>query len=95
MIEDSCKNNCFHYDRSNGRCSNYGPMTLSDSKVTAFLYFLLRDKVPAGDVECIMREIERSDSYEFTNGWLAQYAAYLDKRLHSKGKVEKDGKDKI
>jgi len=72
---------------------NESVIVCSNSKVAAFLYYLLKDKVPAGEVESVMREVEKNDSFKFTNGWLAQYAIYLDNRLHGKGKINE--KDKV
>lgn len=57
----------------------------SDDKLVAFLYFLLRDKIPAGELEAIMRQVEDFEPpwlvMSFSNGWLAQYAINLAGRL--------------
>jgi hypothetical protein len=51
-----------------------------DDKLTSFLYSLMRDHLPAGIVEQLVREITESDT-KYTNGWLANYANDLSKRL--------------
>ena len=61
----------------------------SDDKLTAFLYILLRDHIPAGAMEEIARGFVEYDDeprhdYEFSNGWLAQYAQDLANRLRFK-----------
>jgi len=52
-----------------------------DSYLTLFIYILMRDHMPPGNVESIVREtIDYKDSdgnnqtIGFTNGWLAHYA---------------------
>jgi hypothetical protein len=53
------------------------------SKLVSFLYQLMRDNLPTGDVEKIMTEIDKEQGKEirYTNGWLAQYAKNIAKRL--------------
>lgn len=57
--------------------------------LTGFLYVLLRDVSPPGEVERIVRELERETSQglngetTYTNGWLAQYAKDLADRLRA------------
>jgi hypothetical protein len=43
----------------------------------------MRDNLPTGDVEKIMTEIDKEQGKEirYTNGWLAQYAKNIAKRL--------------
>ena len=56
----------------------------SHDKLVGFLYLLLRDYVPAGDIEEIMKQIskkESSETYEFTNGYIASYAKNIQERL--------------
>lgn len=56
--------------------------------LTSFLYTLMRDAAPVGEVEAIVREIEREapqGETVYTNGWLAQYAKHLADRLRATG----------
>ena len=50
-------------------------------KLVAFLYLLMRDKLPCGEVEKIVQEVNdgalRLSGFDFSNGWLAQYAQSL------------------
>jgi len=54
----------------------------SNKPLVGFLYILMRDYVPCGVVEEIMKG-QKIDSRkcQYTNGWLAQYAKDLAKRL--------------
>lgn len=52
------------------------------SKLTSFLYDLLRDHLPAGVVEELVRNAQPEVHY--TNGWLAKYAEDLALRLEEK-----------
>jgi hypothetical protein len=57
-----------------------------DSKdpLVGFLYILMRDHLPVGMVEGIMRDhvnVETDDVDNYSNGWLAEYAKDLSKRL--------------
>jgi hypothetical protein len=49
-------------------------------RVQSFLYDLMRDHLPPGKVEEIVRNCDYA-SVSYTNGWLANYAADLSKRL--------------
>ena len=51
-----------------------------DDRLTSFLYELMRDHLPAGKVEELVRNSADPD-VAYTNGWLAQYANDLAKRL--------------
>lgn len=51
-----------------------------DSKLVSFLYELMRDHLPPGQVEAIVRASQEPDC-QYTNGWLAQYAQDLANRL--------------
>jgi len=51
-----------------------------NSKLVSFLYELMRDHLPPGKVEEIVRASNEPD-VSYTNGWLAQYAEYLANRL--------------
>ncbi len=54
------------------------------TRLVAFLYCLIRDHVPPGIIEEIMLrqkiDDDRGDTL-YSNGWLAQYAIDLEKRL--------------
>lgn len=52
----------------------------SNNKLVAFLYLLIRDHLPSGIVEEIALNIDNT-SFDFTNGWLAEHAKDLAKRL--------------
>ncbi len=54
-----------------------------DSKdpLVAFLYILMRDHLPAGTVEELIRQHCCSPMMLFTNGWLAKYAEDVASRL--------------
>lgn len=55
----------------------------SDVKMVGFLYELMRDYVPVGQVERLVRNNthENCDSFSFTNGWLAEIAKDMAGRL--------------
>ena len=55
----------------------------SKDKLTCFLYLLMRDKLPPGIVEGIMLKMADNgdESFEYCNGWLAQYAEYVKNQL--------------
>jgi hypothetical protein len=62
------------------------PTTVKDTKVkvlTAFLYDLLRDELPAGKVEGMVREAEkcRGKEIRYTTGPLAELALSIAHRL--------------
>lgn len=52
-----------------------------DSRLVSFLYELMRDHVPVGTVEFIVRSSENGQPTTYTNGWLAKYAEDLANRL--------------
>lgn len=56
-----------------------GSVTSNDPLVS-FLYELLRDHLPAGTVEALVRN-SHSDNWTYTNGYLANYAIDIAKRL--------------
>lgn len=61
--------------------------------LTSFLYELMRDAAPPGEVERIVRHIEqepRDGDNLYSNGWLAHYAKNLADRLRSVGKEGDD-----
>jgi hypothetical protein len=57
-----------------------GTVTIN-SKLVSFLYELMRDHLPTGEVEALVRASEDEPKCTYTNGWLAQYAEDLAKRL--------------
>lgn len=52
------------------------------SRLTSFLYDLMRDHVPPGVVEQLVQEATDPD-VKYTNGWLALYAQDLAQRLQN------------
>ena len=55
----------------------------SDDPIVGFLYILMRDYIPTGTIENIMIDHVEGKSKDcvYTNGWLAQYAMDVAKRL--------------
>jgi len=53
----------------------------SESRLTAFLYLLMRDESTCGEVAALVGKVSERGKFEFTNGWLAKYAAHLALRL--------------
>ena len=55
----------------------------TDSDLVAFFYELMRDHLPPGTVEEIARNCNGFDegNWQLTNGWLAEYAKDVVKRL--------------
>lgn len=51
-----------------------------NSKLVSFLYELMRDHLPAGEIEKLVKASQESDCL-YTNGWLAKYAQDLANRL--------------
>ena len=56
-----------------------------NSRLVGFIYDLVRDHLPLGTVEAIVRECKISD-INYTNGWLARYAEDVAARLE--GRIE-------
>jgi len=50
-------------------------------KTVEFLYILMRDYLPCGSVEEIMRKHVTGKMTKYCNGWLADYAMYVADRL--------------
>lgn len=63
-------------------CEASGRFTSSDPLV-AFLYDLMKLHLPTGDVAQLVYDATatRGKACEYTNGWLAQYAAHLSATL--------------
>lgn len=59
----------------------------SRDPLVAFLYNLMRDHVPPGIVGELLTKsrMTEKDGYDFTNGWLAQYAIHLAWELSTPG----------
>lgn len=56
----------------------------SSDTLTLFLYLLMRDHVHTGLVEQVMQDaLIAEDGIQYTNGYLANYAAYLADQLLS------------
>jgi hypothetical protein len=53
----------------------------STSKVVSFLYELIRDHLPAGVVEKIVRNSMAEEETVYCNGYLAEYAKEIASRL--------------
>lgn len=51
-----------------------------NSKLVSFLYELMRDHLPPGVIEEIVRNSQESN-VNYCNGWLAKYSEYLANRL--------------
>lgn len=52
------------------------------SNLVAFFYELLRDHLPGGEVESIViNSTDPTNDYQLTNGWLANYAKDIVRRL--------------
>lgn len=56
--------------------------------LTGFLYTLMRDSAPPGEVEKLVRDIENEAAGNettccYTNGWLAKYANHLANRIRT------------
>ena len=59
-----------------------GTVQLNGDRLVGFLYDLLRDHLPPGKVEALVREAELCDpDVTYSNGWLARYAENLAGRL--------------
>ena len=52
-----------------------------NSRLVSFLYELMRDHLPPGVIEEIVRASEGESDVVYTNGWLAQYAQDIANRL--------------
>ena len=51
-----------------------------NSKLTSFLYELMRDHIPPGIIQEVALNSQDPD-VTFSNGWLAEYANYLAENL--------------
>ncbi len=57
-----------------------GNVVIND-KLTSFLYELMRDYLTPGQVESILLNSTNDVDVVYTNGWLAEYANDIAKRL--------------
>lgn len=69
-----------NHDKINKNLRELSGTVSCKSKFIHFLYLLLRDKLPAGEVEELVRQTS-GDNITYTNGWLVEYAANLNSRL--------------
>lgn len=53
----------------------------SNDKLVSLLYELMRDYIPCGVMEELIRNSEQDIECQYSNGWLAEYAKDLAKRL--------------
>lgn len=53
----------------------------SSDPLVGFLYLLMRDHVPTGVVGDLLREVTKPVEWQFTNGFLEQYAEHVRNRL--------------
>lgn len=78
-----------------------GNVVIRNNRLAAFLYDLMRDHLPAGVVEKLVQEAKfATGDCQYTNGWLAEYAAYLSTRLEREeektdGPLKKFGNDTV
>ena len=56
----------------------------SDDPLVSFLYELIRDHLPAGEVQRIVNNSQATRPTLFCNGWLVKYAEYLAAKLNKK-----------
>jgi len=62
------------------------PKVKIENKIDMFVYLLMRDHLPCGEVEAIVQEIEKTglnktDEVRFSNGYLAEYAQNITSRI--------------
>lgn len=58
----------------------------SRDKVTQLFYILIRDHVVVGNIEKVVDSMVEQE-VQFTNGWIANYAKYLTKRVRNAKKT--------
>jgi len=60
----------------------------SKNKLVCFLYLLMRDSITPGSIEGIIMQLKQSlpdTEYEYSNGYLAEYAQYVADELTGGG----------
>lgn len=68
-------------DDQEALCERSGNIESSDPLVS-FLYDIMRDHLPVGTVEALIADaLKAQDGASYDNGWLAQYAMDVAKRL--------------
>jgi hypothetical protein len=72
----------YHGEDNQALRKRSGEVSLDGSKLTSFLYQLMRDHVPAGVVEQLVCDAKDAD-VSYSNGWLAKYAKDVADRLSS------------
>jgi hypothetical protein len=85
-VEDGIGKSMIKIDHTS-RLRKASGQVVSTGPLVSFLYELMRDHVPPGVVEGIMKQTETDEpNYEtiFTNGWLARYAEDVAARLRGK-----------
>lgn len=57
-------------------------LSIQRDKLVCFLYLLIRDTVPPGEIERIMKEVEKASApMTYSNSFVAGYAESLVKRM--------------
>lgn len=81
----STKSHFFGHAGSDAMATRSGDV-VNDSRLTAFLYLLIRDEVTPGRIELLLDQLGRDQGQKvyYSNGWLAQYAADVAERLKDK-----------
>lgn len=59
-----------------------------DDPLVAFFYLLMRDFLPSGKVEGLVKEVLDIDGAQFSNGWLVHHAQDIVNRFNQKRKPE-------
>ena len=54
---------------------------MTQQRLVTFLYLLMRDKLPTGEVENLLKEAEKARSPVFSAIYLENYARELAKRI--------------
>lgn len=72
----------FEYSKENARIREASNSVDDSDHLVSFLYELMRDHVPTGTIEKVVQASLHGKT-EFCNGWLAQYAQDVAKRLRS------------
>jgi hypothetical protein len=65
----------------------------SEDPLVVLLYLLMRDHIPSGDIEGILKDIQ-NEEYEFSNGWLANHAKDIAERLRVQSVQKEKSKPK-
>lgn len=68
----------------NTRMREASGTVVDEDPLVSFLYELMRDHLPVGTVEALVRNCPPDQKTVFTNGWLAQIARDQAERLRGK-----------